>query len=61
MRGLAIWRYPVKAMLGEPLDATDGGLGGCAGDRRWVVVDAGTCCSTATAAASPRMRSSGGA
>jgi hypothetical protein len=48
-------------MLGEPLDATDGGLGGCAGDRRWVVVDAGTCCSTATAAASPRMRSSGGA
>ena len=39
---LAIWRYPVKAMLGELLDAVEIGLGGCTGDRRWVVVDADT-------------------
>ena len=39
---LAIWRYPVKAMLGELLDAVEIGPGGCTGDRRWVVVDADT-------------------
>ena len=39
---LAIWRYPVKALLGEPLDAVEIGPGGCAGDRRWIVVDADT-------------------
>jgi uncharacterized protein YcbX len=39
---LALWRYPVKAMLGELLDAVEIGLGGCAGDRRWIVVDART-------------------
>jgi MOSC domain-containing protein len=39
---LAIWRYPVKAMLGEPLDNVHIGLGGCHGDRRFVVVDAST-------------------
>jgi uncharacterized protein len=38
----ALWRYPVKAMLGEPLDATTIGPGGCEGDRRLVVVDART-------------------
>ena len=42
MSVLAIWRYPVKAMLGELLDVVRIGLGGCAGDRRWVVVDART-------------------
>jgi uncharacterized protein YcbX len=39
---LAIWRYPVKAMLGELLDAVAIGPRGCDGDRRWVVVDATT-------------------
>jgi uncharacterized protein YcbX len=39
---LAIWRYPVKAMLGERLDAVRIGPSGCTGDRRWVVVDADT-------------------
>lgn len=39
---LAIWRYPVKAMLGELLEAVEIGPGGCEGDRRWVVVDAET-------------------
>lgn len=39
---LAIWRYPVKAMLGELLDAVEIGLSGCTGDRRWIVVDADT-------------------
>jgi uncharacterized protein len=39
---LAIWRYPVKAMLGEPLDAVAIGPRGCKGDRRWIVVDAKT-------------------
>ena len=37
---LAIWRYPVKAMLGELLDAVAIGPAGCRGDRRWIVVDA---------------------
>ncbi len=39
---LTIWRYPVKAMLGELLDAVAIGPGGCEGDRRWVVVDEDT-------------------
>jgi uncharacterized protein YcbX len=39
---LAIWRYPVKAMLGELLDAVEIGASGCTGDRRWIVVDADT-------------------
>jgi uncharacterized protein YcbX len=39
---LAIWRYPVKAMLGELLDAVAIGPRGCEGDRRWIVVDART-------------------
>lgn len=39
---LAIWRYPVKAMLGEPLAAVELRESGCHGDRHWVVVDAGT-------------------
>ena len=36
---LAIWRYPVKAMLGELLEAVEVGPAGLAGDRGWVVVD----------------------
>ena len=39
---VAIWRYPVKAMLGELLDAVAIGPRGCEGDRRWIVVDATT-------------------
>jgi uncharacterized protein YcbX len=39
---LAIWRYPVKAMLGELLEAVEIGPRGCVGDRRWIVVDATT-------------------
>ena len=39
---LAIWRYPIKAMLGELLEAVEIGRGGCTGDRRWIVVDADT-------------------
>jgi uncharacterized protein YcbX len=39
---LAIWRYPVKAMLGELLEAVEIGPCGCSGDRRWIVVDAET-------------------
>ena len=37
---LAIWRYPVKAMLGELLEAVAIRPRGCEGDRRWIVVDA---------------------
>jgi len=36
---LAIWRYPIKAMLGEALAAARITRGGIPGDRRWVVVD----------------------
>ena len=42
MTVLAIWRYPVKAMLGEALDAVDIGPGGPAGDRRFLVIDVAT-------------------
>jgi uncharacterized protein YcbX len=34
---MAIWRYPVKAMLGELLDRVGVAAGGLEGDRRWVV------------------------
>jgi uncharacterized protein YcbX len=40
MRVLALWRYPVKGMLGERLDAVAAGAGGVDGDRRWLVIDA---------------------
>jgi uncharacterized protein len=35
-----IWRYPIKAMLGERLEDVEIGPRGCEGDRRWIVVDA---------------------
>jgi uncharacterized protein YcbX len=47
---LSIWRYPVKAMLGERLDDVEVGPAGLAGDRALVVVDA----ETGTAIASKR-------
>src|SRR4051794_38675584 len=40
MRVAELWRYPVKAMLGERLAAAEGGRGGAGGDRRWLVIDA---------------------
>jgi hypothetical protein len=39
---LAIWRYPVKAMLGELLRCVHIAPGGIEGDRRWVVIDGET-------------------
>ena len=35
---VAIWRYPVKSLAGEPLDAADVSWHGVAGDRRWAFV-----------------------
>jgi uncharacterized protein YcbX len=37
-RVAAIWRYPVKSMAAEPLDAVDVSWHGLAGDRRWAFV-----------------------
>src|SRR5262249_62170015 len=38
----AIWRYPIKSMLGEPLDAVDVAARGLQGDRAFALVDAET-------------------
>jgi uncharacterized protein YcbX len=38
----ALWRYPVKSMQGEQLDAADVTDAGFAGDRTWGVVDVET-------------------
>src|SRR5581483_2367611 len=38
----ALWRYPVKSMLGEPLTSVDVSDAGFDGDRRFGVVDAVT-------------------
>jgi uncharacterized protein len=35
----ALWRFPVKSMLGEELEAADVGQGGVAGDRAYAIVD----------------------
>ncbi|MET0399489.1 MAG: MOSC N-terminal beta barrel domain-containing protein [Longimicrobiaceae bacterium] len=37
-RVAALWRFPVKSMAGEPLDAVDVSWNGLAGDRRWAFV-----------------------
>jgi uncharacterized protein YcbX len=34
-----LWRYPVKSMMGETLEALEFGPGGAAGDRSWAVRD----------------------
>jgi len=36
-RVAALWRYPVKSMAAEPLDAVDVAWHGLVGDRRWAV------------------------
>lgn len=38
----ALWRFPVKSMLGEQLDAVDVTEGGIAGDRAYAIVDSQT-------------------
>lgn len=40
-RVAALWRYPVKSMAGEPLDAAELSWHGVAGDRRWAFVRPG--------------------
>jgi uncharacterized protein len=35
-----LWRYPVKSMIGEPIETAAVGTGGVAGDRARAVVDA---------------------
>jgi uncharacterized protein YcbX len=35
----ALWRFPVKSMLGEELDAADLGEGGIVGDRAYAIRD----------------------
>ena len=34
-----VWRYPVKSMRGERVDASDVGEAGLTGDRAYAVVD----------------------
>jgi uncharacterized protein len=38
----ALWRFPVKSMLGEQVDAADVSEGGIVGDRAYAVVDGET-------------------
>jgi uncharacterized protein YcbX len=40
-RVAALWRYPVKSMAGESLEAVDVSWAGLAGDRRWAFVRPG--------------------
>jgi uncharacterized protein YcbX len=42
VRVLELWRYPVKSLQGERLDAAEAGPQGLAGDRRWALFDLGT-------------------
>ncbi len=39
---VSLWRYPVKSMMGEELNAAELGEGGLAGDRAYAVVDNST-------------------
>jgi uncharacterized protein YcbX len=38
----ALWRFPVKSMLGERLDATEVSGSGLAGDRAYALIDTTT-------------------
>src|SRR5215218_2787407 len=42
VRVLELWRYPVKSLGGERLDAARIGTGGIDGDRQWALFDLGT-------------------
>ncbi len=42
MRVLELWRYPVKSLQGQRLDAVDVGLQGLTGDRQWALFDPAT-------------------
>ena len=42
MRVVSLWRYPVKSMQGEELEAASIGELGIVGDRQWALVDVGT-------------------
>jgi uncharacterized protein YcbX len=48
-----LWRFPVKSMLGERLDAIDVTTAGIVGDRAYGIVDAGT--GKVASAKHPRM------
>ena len=39
MHVVGLWRYPVKSMQGEQLEATDVDEHGLVGDRRWALLD----------------------
>jgi uncharacterized protein YcbX len=49
---VALWRYPVKSMMGEELNAAEVTETGLVGDRRFAVVDAAT--GTVAGAKNPR-------
>jgi uncharacterized protein YcbX len=42
VRVLELWRYPVKSLQGERLDAAEIGPEGLAGDRQWALFDVAT-------------------
>jgi uncharacterized protein YcbX len=42
MRVIELWRYPVKSLQGERLDAATIGPGGIDGDRQWALFDRDT-------------------
>lgn len=42
MRVVELWRYPVKSLQGERLEAADLGTGGIDGDRQWALFDVAT-------------------
>jgi uncharacterized protein YcbX len=39
---VTLWRYPIKSMLGEELNATEVTKGGLLGDRAYALVDQAT-------------------
>ena len=42
VRVVELWRYPVKSMQGERLDAAEIGMAGIVGDRQWALRDRST-------------------
>lgn len=42
MRVVELWRFPVKSLQGERMDAAELGSGGIAGDRQWALFDVAT-------------------